>query len=256
MNACRKKGPRYGVMQVIRGCDDDKIDAVPVGCFERGHVLIGRIGALEKPGGSTFAGDLRVRGQGTRDNLCLAVEFSGNSMHRSNECATPATHDTGPQAARGLGNASVTHTRQPPLIRNAFPSNAFKCNRRLASAPRSNTGACGSRTSIAFEPGAAPRMSTASSTARSPKLIAVISSPAFCGSSCTSTSSPFACTPGTSTNRAAYKCRFARTSSRCASCEANESGFLSCCGSGPYRATARGKPPAERISFGFEPTRT
>jgi len=40
-------------------------------------------------------------------NLCLTVEFSGNAMHRSNKCATPATHDTGTQAAQGLGNCKV-----------------------------------------------------------------------------------------------------------------------------------------------------
>src|SRR2546423_15629915 len=119
MNACRKKGPRYGVMQVIRGCDDDKVDAVPVGCFERGHVLVGRIGALEKPGGSTFARDLRVRGQGTRDNLCLAVEFGGKAVHRSNECATSATHHTGSQAGPRPPPASGTPTRQPPLAPTA-----------------------------------------------------------------------------------------------------------------------------------------
>src|ERR1700687_4184928 len=109
MNACRKESPRYGVMQIIRGCDDDKVNTVLVGCLGRGNVLIGRIGALEKPGGSAFASGLGVRRHGARDNLCLAVEFSGNAMHRSNKCATPATHDTGTQTSQGLDNSNVTH---------------------------------------------------------------------------------------------------------------------------------------------------
>src|SRR5438874_3953963 len=110
MNACREEGPRYRVMQIIRGCDDDEVDTVLVGCLGGGHVRIGGVGALEKPGRSTFAGDLRVRGHCTRDDLCLAVELSGNAMHRSDKCATPAADDTGTQTAQWLRNCNVAHS--------------------------------------------------------------------------------------------------------------------------------------------------
>src|SRR5438309_11222886 len=97
-------------MQIIRGCDDDKVDAVPVGCLGRGHVSIGVIGALEKPGRSTLAGDLRVRGHCTRDDLCLAVELSGNAMHRSDKCTTPPADHTGTPAAHGWGRCNLART--------------------------------------------------------------------------------------------------------------------------------------------------
>src|SRR6266853_3551994 len=133
MNACRKEGPRYGVMQIIRGCDDDKVNAALVGCLGRSHILIGRIGALEKPGGSTFACGLGVRGHCTRNNLCLAVEFSGNAMHRSDTCATPTTHNTGTQAAQGLGTSRITHIRG--ISRHGLAMGYLRIAGRSALAP-------------------------------------------------------------------------------------------------------------------------
>ena len=126
----------------------------------------------------------------------------------------------------------------------------------MPPAPTINCDARASSTSVTVESCVAPWITTVSSTGAPPKLMAVTSRSAVSGNLCTNTNNPFACTAGASTNRPAYRRKSARTFNIRANREANESGLLSCFGSGPYSATVTGKPAADVFAFVFEPIKS